>query len=75
MIKFYQSDTETTSLPVRRYAEDLQPILRQKIGLLIVLYEAVQDVVSASSEDVLVDLACGDHIQKQWSENNSTSML
>ncbi|KAJ2959400.1 hypothetical protein NQZ79_g5143 [Umbelopsis isabellina] len=75
LIKLYQSDTETTPLPVRRYAEDLEPILRQKIGLLIVLYEAVRDVVSASAEEELVDLACGDNIQKQWPESNSTGML
>jgi hypothetical protein len=74
LIKLYQSDSEATSLPVRRYAEELEPILRQKIGLLIVLYEAVRDVVSAGTEEELTDLACGDTTQKGWSESNSTGI-
>jgi hypothetical protein len=60
LIKQCQEDVEPHPNTIRKYASNLEPILRQKIGLLIVLYESVRDVVSTTVEEELIDLECGE---------------
>lgn len=60
LIKQFQAEGGASAIGVHQYANDLEPILRQKIGLLIVLYESVRDVVSSSREQELQDLECGE---------------
>ncbi|KAG2176865.1 hypothetical protein INT44_007529 [Umbelopsis vinacea] len=61
LIKQYQMEVELHPHSTRKYASTLEPILRQKIGLLIVLYESVRDVASTSIlEEQLHDLECGE---------------
>jgi hypothetical protein len=73
LIKQFQVDgDETQLLGIRNYANHLEPILRQKIGLLIVLYESVRDVASASNEEVLQDLECGEGNSVSTGNNRAT---
>jgi hypothetical protein len=61
LIKQFQTEVEFHPTTIRKYASNLEPILRQKIGLLIVLYETVRDVASTSTvEEHLHDLECGE---------------
>ncbi|KAI8580724.1 hypothetical protein K450DRAFT_235649 [Umbelopsis ramanniana AG] len=61
LIKQIQTEVELHPHSIRKYASTLEPILRQKIGLLIVLYESVRDVASISIlEEQLHDLDCGE---------------
>ncbi|KAH8550946.1 hypothetical protein BGW37DRAFT_468044 [Umbelopsis sp. PMI_123] len=64
LIKQCQADVEPHPNTIRKYASNLEPILRQKIGLLIVLYESVRDVVSTTVEEELIDLECGEDNSK-----------